>query len=135
MHATKPAAAFLEGKGICEDEEREQDLGFHLVDELLQRYTVRMESVTLSNVRDLPGDEKRSLENLLKQPLEEGQRVFIMTFRPGVVPGEATRLNAHAALLHTLDEAHAHARAQGVTTEEADAAVEEAMRQVRPRSS
>ena len=94
-----------------------------------------MESVTLSNVRDLPGEEKRSLETLLKQPLEEGQRVFIMTFRPGVVPDEATRTKAHAALLQTLDEAHGHARAQGVTPEEADAAVDEAMRQVRPRPS
>jgi len=40
-----------------------------------------------------------------------------------------------AALLQTLDEAHRHAHRQGVTTEEADAAVEEAMRQVRLRPS
>jgi hypothetical protein len=94
-----------------------------------------MESVTLSNARDLPGDEKRSLETLLKKPLEEGQRVFIMTFRPGVVPDEATRLTAHAGLLQTLDEAHEHAHEQGVTPEEADAAVDAAMGQVRPRPS
>lgn len=94
-----------------------------------------MESITLRDVHDLPGDEKRSLETLLKQPLEEGQRVFIMTFRPGVVPDEAARRRAHAALLETLGQAHEHARDKGVTAEQADAAVEEAMRQIRPRSS
>ncbi len=94
-----------------------------------------MESITLRNVGDLPSEEKRSLETLLEQPLEEGQRVFIMSFRPGVVPDEATRRQAHAALVRTLDKAHRHAREQGITPDEADAAVEEAMREARPRPS
>ena len=94
-----------------------------------------MESKTFRDVRDLAGDEKRSLETLLRQPLEEGQRVFIMTFRPGVEPDEASRQRAHAALMQTLDETHRHAQEQRVTPAEADAAVEEAMRQARPRSS
>jgi hypothetical protein len=94
-----------------------------------------MEFVTLHNVQDLPGDAKRSLETLLKQPLEEGQRIFIMTFRSGTVPDEETRRRSHAALCQTLDEADQHAREQRVTAEEADAAVEDAVRQVRPRPS
>jgi hypothetical protein len=94
-----------------------------------------MESNTFRDVRDLAGDEKRSLETLLRQPLEEGQRVFIMTFRPGVEPSEANRQRSHAALIQTLDETHRHAQEQSVTSAEADAAVEDAMRQARPRSS
>ncbi len=94
-----------------------------------------MESVTVRNVRELPSDEKQSLETLLKQPLEEGQQVFIMTFRSGAVPDEATRLQSHQALLRTLDAAHEHARSHGIPADEADAAVDEAMRHVRPRPS
>ena len=94
-----------------------------------------MESNTFRDVRDLAGDEKRSLETLLRQPLEEDQRVFIMTFRPEVEPDEASRRNAHAALMQTLDETQRHAQEQGVTSAEADAAVEESVRETRPRSS
>ncbi len=94
-----------------------------------------MEAITLRNVGDLPSDEKRSLETLLEQPLEEGQRVLIMSFRPGVVPDEAARRQAHATLSATLDEAHRHALKQGISPEEADSAVEEALREARPRPS
>ena len=92
-----------------------------------------MESNTFRDVRDLAGDEKRSLETLLRQPLDEGQRVFIMSYRPGVVPDDASRQKAHAVLMQTMDETHRHG--QSLTSEEADAAVDEAMQQARPRSS
>jgi hypothetical protein len=97
-------------------------------------YTYCMESITLRNVSDLPGDEKRSLETLLKRPLHDGQRVFIMAFQPGVVPDEATRRDAQRAISDTLDQTEAHARGHGVTAEEADAAVEDVMKQVRPHT-
>jgi hypothetical protein len=94
-----------------------------------------MESVTLRDVDGLKNDERRSLETLLKQPLEQGQQVFIMTFRPGVVPDDATRRVAHAALLNELRAFQQGAVDQGVTLQEVDAAVDEAMSSVRPQSS
>ena len=92
-----------------------------------------MESITLRDVGTLPGDEKRSLEMLLQHPVERDQQVFIMTFRPGVVPDEEAQHRARKSLSRTLDAAQRHASARGVTAQEADAAVEEAMREIRPR--
>ncbi len=92
-----------------------------------------MESITLRDVHGLPSEQRHSLESLLKQPLEEGQQVFIMTFRTGVMPTDAARRQAHAEMVRTLDEAQAHARGLGVSPDEADAAVDEVMRHVRGR--
>ena len=94
-----------------------------------------MESITLRDVGGLPTEQKQSLETLLKHPLEEGQQVFIMAFRSGVMPDETTRQKAHAEMLRTLDEAQAHARALGVSAEQADATVEETMQHLRNRPS
>jgi hypothetical protein len=94
-----------------------------------------MESVTLRNVQDLPSAEKRSLETLLEHPLEEGQQVFIATYRPGAVPDELTRRAAHEVLIKELHEFQRGAVDQATPLEEVDAAVDEAMSIVRPYSS
>jgi hypothetical protein len=90
-----------------------------------------MESVTRS-VSEIQEGEKAWLESLLGQPLREHQQVFIMVFTPGVVPDEATRRAAVARMERTFERADAHARARGVSAEEADDAVQEAMDHVRP---
>ena len=89
-----------------------------------------MESVT-RNVSEIQAGEKRWLETLLGQQLRENQQVFIMVFTPNVVPDEGTRRAAAARMDQTFEQADAHARDHGVTTDEADTAVQEAMDHVR----
>jgi hypothetical protein len=54
-------------------------------------------------------------------------------FRAGIVPDEDTRQRAHPSLTQILEAADRHARELGVTAEETNAAVEEAMRLIRAR--
>ena len=67
------------------------------------------------------------------QQIRENQQVFILLVTPGAVPDEQTRRAAAARIERTLDAAERHAAERGITAQEADAAVAEAMEQVRPR--
>ncbi|MGH7199849.1 MAG: hypothetical protein ACREJB_04545 [Planctomycetaceae bacterium] len=85
------------------------------------------------HVRDLPADEKHALEHLLGEPLRDDQQVCVMVLPPDVVPDEKKRREAAQRLHRFLDDAERRAQELGITSEEADAAVEEAMRHVRRR--
>jgi hypothetical protein len=86
------------------------------------------------NVNELPDNDKRSLEGLLGQPLESGQQVIINVLKPCTAPDDATRRRAAAAIKLTLAEVDARVRANNVSDEEIDAAIEEAMVHVRRRA-
>ena len=85
------------------------------------------------NVRDIPPDDKHSLEHILGEPLRDDQRVCIMVIAPDTAPNEQTRRAALERLHQLLDQAERRAEALGITPEEADAAVEDAMQHVRGR--
>jgi hypothetical protein len=77
--------------------------------------------------------EKQFLEKLLGETIAPGEQVFIAKLRPTQVPDEATRRAALERLNQLMDESHRRAVAAGVTQEEAEAAVDEAMEFVRGR--
>ncbi len=85
------------------------------------------------NVTEIPEASRRSLEDLLGRQLLANQRVFIMVLDPSAVPDEAQRTSAAAGLREIIAAAQAHADQAGVSDEEIDAAVEEAMGHVRRR--
>jgi hypothetical protein len=91
------------------------------------------EPIAVQSVKDIQPSGKRWLEDVLGQRLEEDQQVFIMVFTPGVLPDDATRRQALARIEGTLAKVDEHGRADGVTPENSDAAVQEAMEQVRRR--
>jgi hypothetical protein len=98
-------------------------------------YNAAMERspVTVENVRNLQENRKRVLEDILGQKLKENQQVFIMAFTPGTVPTEKDRQEALAGLKETWEKVDRHMKKHGVTGEEFDAAVDEAVKQVRHR--
>jgi hypothetical protein len=98
-------------------------------------YDHSMDQVTLHNVQDIQADKRIWLEGLLGQQIRENQQVCILVFTPGAVPDEQTRRAAAARIERTLDAAEQHAAKRGITAQEADAAVAEAMEHVRPRRS
>lgn len=99
-----------------------------------QGYTFSMESTLSRNVNDLPSPERETLENMLGQHLSPDQRVFIMTYTPNAVPENSVREAARAGLQRTFEKVDQYAAAHGVTPEEAEAALEEAIEQVRSRN-
>jgi len=91
-----------------------------------------MDSVAVRNVKQLPSAEKRSLESLVGQ-LEDNQQVFILAFTPGTVPSAKARADAMRGLTQTWEKIEQHMQKHGITEEEFDAAVDEAVDNVRPR--
>lgn len=85
-------------------------------------------------VDDLPPDQRRTLETLLGQKLQTEQYVFILACTPGVSPDENVRQAAHDRIEATLSRAHRHSTAQGVTADQADDILNEAMDNVRRRA-
>ncbi len=84
-------------------------------------------------VNEIAEPERRSLENLLGHPLAAGQQVFVMVFSAGKVSDKATRQAAAENIRRTLDNVDRHQATYGITDDEINAAMDEAMHQVRPR--
>jgi hypothetical protein len=82
-------------------------------------------------VDEMAGDDRRSVEHLLGQPLQEDQQVYILAFKPGVVPAEAARQRALARMQQTFAGTEQQARQRGVTETEIDETVDEATEHVR----
>ncbi len=89
----------------------------------------------MRNVKDLQDGGKRWLENALGQHLHESQQVFIMVFTPGIQPDDASRRQALASVQQITAQVGKNLADQGVTDEQFDAAVDNAMDDVRRRES
>ena len=85
----------------------------------------------IHNVRDIDADKLRSLEHVLGHDLDADQQVVIRVSNVVAEPDEETRSNALANAAEIARRGRANASAQGVSDEEANAAIEEAIRHVR----
>jgi hypothetical protein len=92
-----------------------------------------MDSVAVRDVKQLPSDQKRSLESIVGRPLEDGQQVFILAFTPGATPSDRARQEAMTGLAQTWKKVREHLQEQPTAEEEFDAAIEEAVKHVRRR--
>jgi hypothetical protein len=90
--------------------------------------------VSIQSVKDIQDSGKRWLEDLLGQRLREDQQVFIMVLSPGSEPDEEARRCARAGLEATFRKTEAYAQEHGIADAEIDAAIEEAMADVRRRA-
>lgn len=91
-----------------------------------------MESV-LRNVKDIAGDDRRSLEHVVGAHLRDHQQVLIHVLDIDVVPPDEARRAGIKEASAIAERGRAHAAAQGVSPEEADAVIDDAIRQVRRR--
>lgn len=85
------------------------------------------------NVNDMPAAERQVIEALLGRSLDADQQVFIMAYTPNAAPSKAVRDAARTSLQQTFAKIDEYAMARGISPEEADAALDEAMQQIRPR--
>ena len=83
------------------------------------------------NVSAMGGDERRSVEQLLGHSLHDDEQVYILAFKPGIVPDEATRRNALASMRRTFEKAERHSAEQKLTDAEIDDAIDQAVDEVR----
>lgn len=91
-----------------------------------------MESI-LRNVKDIAGDDRRSLEHVVGAHLRDHQQVLIHVLDIDVLPPDEARRAGIQEASAIAERGRAHAAAQGVSPEEADAVIDDAIRQVRQR--
>jgi hypothetical protein len=89
-----------------------------------------MQSI-LRNVKDIAGDDRRSLEHVVGAHLGDHQQVLIQVLDIGVVPSDEARRAGIEQAAAIAQRGRVHAAAQKVNPEEADAAIDEAIRQAR----
>lgn len=89
-----------------------------------------MESIVRS-VREIEAAERQVYETVLGRHLEENQQIIIRVLTPGVVPPEDARREALGRAVAIARHGRAHAAAQGVSEDQLDAVIDEAITCVR----
>ena len=84
-------------------------------------------------VNDISEPDRRSLENLLGQPLAADQQVFVMVFAAGTTTDAETRRTAVENIRRTMEKVDQYQAARGIGDDQVEEAVNEAMDHVRPR--
>lgn len=83
------------------------------------------------HVREIDLEGRRFLESALGQPLRENQQVVIQVFDLDRIPDEQTRQRAHREGSEIAAQGRSHAAASGVTEQEVDEAIQEALAFIR----
>jgi hypothetical protein len=89
-----------------------------------------MESV-IRDVKSLESNERRVYESVLGHALQEGQRVVIRVIELEGEPNETDRRAALHRAAEIARQGRTAVEAQSITAEEADAAIDEAIREAR----
>jgi hypothetical protein len=90
-----------------------------------------MDSVSMKRAHDLSVPVKAAIESLLGRPLQDDEQVSIRVYSRHEAPSGEARAAAARRLEEHLERMAAKVR--DVSEEEMEAAVDEAMHQVRPR--
>jgi hypothetical protein len=90
-----------------------------------------MDGIAVRNVKQLPSQQKQSLEDLVGRQLQDDQQVFILAFTPGLAPSDEARAATMAGLKKTWEKVDQHMQTQGITPEEFEEVVNEAVEHVR----
>jgi len=90
-----------------------------------------MESL-VHNVKDMPLETRRSFETALGETLCDNQQVYVIVVTPGVEPSDQQRAKAIADLREVGKRGTKHRESLGVSVDEVDQTVDEAMENIRP---
>jgi hypothetical protein len=90
-----------------------------------------MESI-VRNVADLEVAQRHWLETTLGQTLRDSQQVFIHVLTPGAMPDAAVKDRALADVQRLAGQAADFRHSHGISDAEAEAALDEALHNVRP---
>ena len=90
-----------------------------------------MDAVT-RNAEDLSNPDRRAIEHLLGKALDSDDHVVVIAYK-AAAGEQLIRDQARVRVEGLLIQAESHAIASGISSDEADEAIAEAMRAVRPR--
>jgi hypothetical protein len=93
-----------------------------------------MESKPFSNVADLSAAQRQAVESMVGHPLQGEDMVFLVVMRPGHEPNSQDKAHARARLEKVFEQVDRYGDEHNVSPEEADAAIDAAVDDVRSRS-
>jgi hypothetical protein len=93
-----------------------------------------MESITRC-VKDIEAGQRRSLEAVIGHELQDNQQIVIRVLTPGVIPDQEARAQAISDLRALSEQGSRHRESLGLSDQEVDEALDEAMNHVRRRES
>ncbi len=89
----------------------------------------------IRNVQEIKASERKVYEDVLGEHLQDSQRVLIMVLNPGVELDEAIRNKAMDDFHQLCKQGTENRERLGVSVEEADQIVDEAIQHVRSQKS
>jgi hypothetical protein len=92
-----------------------------------------MESLA-HNVKDMAPETRHGIEAVLGETLQDDQVVYLVVITPDAEPSDEKRAAAIADLHEICKQGTAHRESLGISVEEADEALEEAMEYMRFRT-
>jgi hypothetical protein len=92
-----------------------------------------MEGKPFTNVADLSREQRLAVESMVGHPLDSEDMLFLVVMRPGQEPTAADKARARARLETLFEQIDHSAAERGITGEDADAAIDDAVRDVRAR--
>jgi hypothetical protein len=92
-----------------------------------------MESCATRTAAEIPPDHLRWIETVVGHSLKPSERVVFLSYLPGVVPDAETQRQAVQRIEELAEKATRHQAAHGVTEQEIDAAIDEAVENARRR--
>jgi hypothetical protein len=93
-----------------------------------------METKSFSQAADLSSEQRHVVETMVGHPLSGEDMVFLVVMRPGHQPTSDDKAHARARLEKVFEQIDRHGDEHNVSPEEADAAIDAAVRDVRSRS-
>ena len=94
-----------------------------------------METVPLSSAADLSLAQRQAIESIVGRTLESRDMVFVAIFRPGEEPAADVKAQARARLERIFEKVDRYGETSGIDPAAADAAIDEAVQDVRSRPS
>jgi hypothetical protein len=94
-----------------------------------------MEMNSLNSAADLSSSQREVIESIVGRPLDAQDMVFLAIFRAGQEPAIDEKARARAGLEQVFRQIDHFGQGRGIDPDEADAAIDEAARDVRHRTS
>jgi hypothetical protein len=94
-----------------------------------------MEATSFSNVADLSQEQRLAVESMVGRPLQAEDRVFLVVLRPNREPTAEAKARARARVEQVFAQTDRYGQEHGITADEADAAIDQAVREIRSQAT
>jgi hypothetical protein len=94
-----------------------------------------METTLFSNVADLSEEQRSAVESMVGRSLQSEDRVFLVVLRTDREPTPEAKARARAKLDQVFAKTDSYGREPGISADDANAAIDQAVREIRSQAT